>query len=336
MRVRTTAAALAASALAAATAIPAGAADPVPTAGCFGLAATDKAGDQTSEAPAAQQGARENLDILEGFFLSEPGKASTVNIRVSDLSKTIPTGANAISWYTELTVDGNRSWIRAMTDFSGIVAYDYGHFEPGPGAVISEFSVRDGESKGELFEGPKGVVQIELPVDTLGKPGAKISNIIFHAYEMRQGLPTAAPTAVKGGFLYDVDDATAKGTFSPGAPCPATTPPPPPASTGTTTAGGPPLGVGNGPLPVKVLTKKVKRAKKLTLKLRSSEALTKIGARLLKGKKVVAKGSLAKLNGNGKLKLKAKKLKKGTYRLDLVGTDSKGARRFTAAKLTVR
>ena len=45
----------------------------------------------------------------------------------------------------------------------------------------------------------------------------------------------------------------------------------------------------------------------------------------------------AKLAGTGKLKLKiSKKLKKGKYQMDLVGTDSKGVKRFTAVRVTVR
>jgi hypothetical protein len=92
------------------------------------------------------------------------------------------------------------------------------------------------------------------------------------------------------------------------------------------------------PLPVKVTTTKfkAKKVKKgMTIKLASTEPLTQIAAQIKKGKKVFGKGSLAKLNGKGSLKLKAKGLKKGSYVLDLVGTDGNGARRFAAFKIKV-
>ena len=334
MKLSRTAAVAAVVALAAAST--AGAVDETkPPVACYGLAFADKKGDHASTAPGAQPGPRDNLDLLGGFYKYDPAKAAeatTFNMQISNLSKEIPAGATAISWYIGYGNATGDYWLRALTDFSGIVSYETGHFEVvGPQTQ----SVRDGSTQGAFFEGADGLIQIVYPADGPGKPGTALKNATVTAYEARQALPGAAPTPAKGGLLYKVDDATTKGGHTVGSACPASQPAAPAPGTGT---GGPltqPLNSGGGPLPVKVLTKKVKRAKKITLKLRSSEALTKVAAQLVKGKKVVAKGSLAKLNGNGKLKLKAKKLKKGTYRLDLAGTDGSGARRFAAAKLKV-
>ena len=79
------------------------------------------------------------------------------------------------------------------------------------------------------------------------------------------------------------------------------------------------------------------QVKTLSLKLKSSEAITKIGAQLLKGKKVVGTGKLASLNGTGTLKLKLKsKLKKGSYTLNLVGNRASGERATAAFKLKAK
>jgi hypothetical protein len=73
------------------------------------------------------------------------------------------------------------------------------------------------------------------------------------------------------------------------------------------------------------------------VKLKSTEAITKLGAQLLKGKKVVGTGKLASLNGTGTLKLKLRsKLKKGSYVLNLVGNRASGERATAAFKLKAR
>src|SRR5919107_263052 len=116
-------------------------------------------------------------------------------------------------------------------------------------------------------------------------------------------------------------------------------PPPPPTLSPTTSAGTTSPGTAAAiprPLPVKLLTKSV-RAKKvkktLKVKLRSSEQVTSLAAQLRKGTKRLGTGKLRQLNGAATLKLKVKKLKKGTYVLDLVGNDASGARRFRSYKL---
>ena len=76
-----------------------------------------------------------------------------------------------------------------------------------------------------------------------------------------------------------------------------------------------------------LLTKKVKRAKKARLKLRSTGALSGLKLALKRNGKTVAKGTLAALDGDGSVTVKAsKKLKKGLYTLQ--ATWAGGKKRF--------
>jgi hypothetical protein len=331
MKLTRTAAATALVALAAAST--AGAVDDTkPAESCYGKYFTDKAGDNKRGHPAFEgEDGTPNLDLIDGFFKYDAAKKeTTVNIRVTDLTKDVPEGSSSAQWQAEwVGSSGALTWVRAVTDFSGLVTYDHGGQETTPANTVN---VRKGGTEGAFFEGPQGIVQIVIPAD-VEPAGTTLKSVVTHAYEPVQAAPGAAPTPVKGGQLYEQDIAQGKGSFTIGSPCPSA---PPAAPAPSDAAPGPVVAqTKEAPLPVKVLTKKAKRRKKLTIKLKSSEPITKLAAQLVKGKKVAGKGSLAKINGKGKIKLKTKKLKKGTYRLDLVGTDGKGARRFSSAKLKV-
>ena len=341
MNRRISALALAALAAGAVTAAPPASAvdESKPSVACYGQFFTDKKGDQASAAPGAQPGGRENLDYTGGFFKFDSAKgdeAATLNLQIANLDKTIPPGATAVSWYVATGQADGDQWLRALTDFTGVVSYEYGHFTIiGPQTQ----SLRDGATQGAFFEGPDGVIQIVLPKDGLGKPGTTLKALNIIGYEARQVLPGASPTPAKGGLLYEVDTAASKGGHVVGSPCPST----PPASPAPETPSGPvtgPPAAGGGELPVKVGTRSAKAKsvrKGLKVKLTSSEPLTAIGAQLVKGNKVFGTGKLAKLDGKATLKLKIKgKPKKGTYRLDLVGTDKAGARRFKVAAIKLR
>jgi hypothetical protein len=336
MSLRTPVAALALGAAALVGASPAGAVDDTkPSPACYGMAFTDKKGDTASQAPGAQPGGRDNLDLIGGFYKYDAAKgddAATFNLQVANLSKDIPQGATAISWYISYGTAAGDPWLRAVTDFTGVVSYETGHYEiAGPQTQ----SVRDGATNGAFFEGPDGVIQIVYPKDGPGKPGTALKTANITAYEARQALPGASPTPVKGGLLYEVDLASTKGTYTVGSACPATAPAAPAPSTEAPTTAPQSLNADSKPLPAKLLTKKAKHAKTLKLKVSSSEPLKQFGLQIRKGKKVFGKATLAKLSGTKTLKVKAKKLKKGTYAVDLVGTDSSGARRFAVAKLKV-
>lgn len=324
----------AAGALALAAAAPAGAVDDAkPTAPC-GSQFKDKAGD-TAEV-AGTDGSMDNVDFTGGFVKYEAAKgpeATTVNLLIKDLNKTPPTGSNGITWLARFgTADGER-WVRAFVDFAGVESFEYGHYEPTP---ATEFSIRDGATPGKLFEGPEGVVQLVIP-EAWGKAGAKLQGLVAQASVNRTVLPAAAPTPVRGGFTFEADNMSG-GSWTVG-PCGATSPVAPvtslnPAAPAAATP------VGSGPLPVKVLTKKVralKKGKKLSLKVSASQPVKGFAVQVVKKNKQLAFGKASTLSGTKTLKLKLKSaLKKGTYVVDLRGTTGAGEHRVASYKLKVR
>jgi len=314
--------------------------DAKPSVSCFGFLYKDKAGDAVSTNPAGDASAKpENLDLIDGFLKFDAAKnETTVNIRIKNLTTDLPPGATAINWQVNYVGKaGTNDFLRASTDASGIVTYDYGGVEETPAIP---FNVRKGPTTGAFFEGPEGLIQMVFP-EAVEPKGQVLKAFTISANEAIQVLPAAAPTPVKGGSVYATDTASGGSTqHTIGQPCPATPPPAPPVTAGPPTTFGAPTGTtSEAPLPVKVATTKfkAKKVKKgMTFKLSSTEPLTQLAARLLKGKKAVGKGSLAKLNGKGSLKLKARGLKKGSYVLELSGTDGKGARRFKSFKIRVK
>src|SRR3954454_6255351 len=126
MRARTTVAALTLGAAAIVGASPAGAVDDTkPSPACYGMAFTDKKGDQASKAPAPQDAPRENLDLIGGFYKYDAAKgddATTFNLQIANLSTDIPPGTTAISWYVSYGTDPGDAWLRALTDFTGVVS----------------------------------------------------------------------------------------------------------------------------------------------------------------------------------------------------------------------
>jgi len=88
---------------------------------------------------------------------------------------------------------------------------------------------------------------------------------------------------------------------------------------------------------IKTRTASARKSKrKLTVAVSSSQALSGVVAQLLKGKKVVAKGKLATLNGAGKVALKGKKLKKGRYTLVVTGKAASGAQAGASVPFTLK
>jgi predicted acyl esterase len=287
-----------------------------PATSCYGLAFSDPAGDQVPGGAGAQPSARENLDLLGAFFkfdAAEGAEAATVNVRVKNLSKEIPPGRTSVVWAVRLrTPESGGTTVWATVNLAGSVTYHYGHSE-----LLVEGTyraVRDGATTGAFFEGADGIVQIVLPAEAQ-IAGEVIGPPVVNAVEAVEPVPSLP---FRGGQWYVSDRDEGDDPWKVGAPCPAA-----PATK---------------PLPVNVLTKSGRVEKeRLAVKLRSSEAITKLDARLLKGTRSVARGSLAKLDGSGTLTLKiSKKLKIGTYVLELAGSDASGARRLTKVKITLR
>ena len=287
-----------------------------------------------------------NLEILQAFLKHDQSKgaeATTINIVVKNLDDSLHTGSSAAAWTLKFTTD-KKLFVRSVVDYSGEVVFEHGELVENDTGNLPRYEYR-GDTPGKWFEGENGVVQIVIPQELGGKAGSNLKELVVEASSGKTVVPTAGPPTPTRGLSYVHDD-VALPTWAV-APCDGSTAPPPTTETpGTTT---PPSGGGTpapttGPtaLPVKLVTtkataKKAKKGKTLALKVRSSEPITGLALQIRNAKGTFGAGKLAKVSGNGTVKLKLKKaLKKGKYVVDLVGKDAQGRQRSTAANLTVR
>ena len=288
-----------------------------PTPDCSGFVFKDSSSDQgipQGAVPIIPAGP--NLDITGVFFRydtdAEQKTPVTVNIQVTDLSKDLPLGGSAASWYAEWTVADVIYYAKADLDDAGAITYDYGVDDPNLGLTST------GPTTGKFFEGPGGIVQIRVPqAGTKANDGSVLKESVAHASVTLPGLLVFADNAPDAGTGKNYTVAQCPG---------AETTTPPPATTSTV-------------LPVKLITSsakasksKTKAGKSLSFKLQSTEQVTGLKATFKKGSTSYGTGKLATLNGNGTLKVKLKKaLKKGSYKLKLTGTTAGGARSATYA-----
>jgi hypothetical protein len=326
----------AAGAIALAAAAPATALDDAkPSAPC-GSQFKDKPGD--TAAVAGTSGSMDSVDFVGGFVKYDAAKgaeATTVNLAIKDLGTTPPTGSNGMTWLARFgTAEGER-WVRAFADFAGLVAYEYGHYEP---TAATEFSIRDGATPGKLFEGPDGIVQLVVP-EAWGKPGAELKGLTGQASVNRTVLPASAPTPVRGGFTFEANN-MGGGSWKV-APCSAV----PAPSTGAGGAVKPSVPatatpVGSGPLPVKLLTKStrsLKKGRRLALKVSAKERVTGFAVQVVSRGRQLALGRLGSLKGTRTVRLKLRSaLKRGTYVIDMRGTTASGEHRLASYRLKVR
>ena len=333
---------LALTALFAALAIPASAAESTPAPDCHGIQVTDKSGDSTN----TQTGETGNpsSDLVGGFLTYDPatGKAGA-NIMVDTLTAgEIDEPYTAISWEFSFSVDGKlERYVRGYQDRSGTIKWTWGE----PRAVTDDQTAprAGGPATGSLLEGKNGVVHIDIPMAEMGiKPGSTLKGL---ALETRQwaGSPAAVPSTPLPLYSYapPFDDAAGKTNFTVGpctTPAPAVTPGTPSDTTSGTGAGGSAPPALNVKVTVpRLKASKLKKGKKIAFRL--SGKATGITAALRKGGapdgKAVATGKLASLNGKGRLKLKLKsKVKKGKYLLTLAGKNPDG--RSAAGSIAIR
>ena len=281
---------------------------------------------------------------LEAAWIDAGGPKPTLNLQIVNLTGKVPPPATSITYdalYSGVAgVEGN-SFVRAYLDFSGMVAYEYGHQEDLGGA--SQRYAYAGDTEGEMFIGEHGVVKIVIPPEAGGKPGTTLKAVTPETQVGRTAVgPAAANVLPTRGLSYQNDNASL-GAVTIGDCAPGTTPPAggggdaptPPSTPNSTTPSS-----QAGPAPVTLVTKSLKRAKAkkaVKVKMKTTEPLTAVAVRLSKGKTVYGTGKLSKLTSTGTVKFKLKKaIKKGTYAFDVAGTDSKGARRIASLKLKVR
>jgi len=288
--------------------------DTKPTPTCAGIDFTDPVGDQAIDPVGVGLGALPapvDMDITGGFFkydADSSGSASlTANIQVANLTKDVPSGATGVSWYYFWTVGAQQYFVTAQIDTAGTPTFTYGH--------TAQILMTDGNTRGKMFEGTNGVIQIAVPQAATGaKDGARLtspyasSRATFNLVAVEY-IPTAdnAPDS-QAGRNYTV------------AQCPGA------GGAGGGTAGVLPITLGTSA----AKASKAKKGKSLSFKLRSTEAVTAIKGTLSKGSSSYGSGKLATLDGAGTLKIKLKKtLKKGTYKLALAGSTSAGAGKAT-------
>src|SRR3954451_11791418 len=118
---------LAFTAIFAALAIPASAADPTPTPDCHGTQVTDKAGDNV-ESTSGTQGSKSS-DLVGGFLTYDAGSGkAAANVIVDTLTAgEIDDPYVAISWEFGFSVDGKTGrYVRAYQDRTGTVKWTWG------------------------------------------------------------------------------------------------------------------------------------------------------------------------------------------------------------------
>jgi hypothetical protein len=319
------------------------AAGPEPCAG--DLVVKDAAGDQTIKVQGqGVQAAPANTDALGLFYRVDEG-VTTVNIVIADLNKTLPQGFEAIRYRAYVTVDGAIRYLEALLTADG-VAYSYGSQLP----ALSY--TKDGDTKGAIFEGKTGVVQIVIPADAGGKPGTKLDAVSASIGLLTVGdaPPEAQTTPIYFGVDTAPDGTSTVSTTPPQCPPPAAAPadpggqtPPaeqqpapqqqpqqqPPAQQQQQPAQPPaPFQASEFRLSLARASLSARKTKKLAkLSLRSTERLTSVTVKLQRGSKVLSRLSFATLESRRTLKLKLKRrLKRGSHRLVVSGTRPDGTR----------
>ena len=334
---------------AATAAMPAGAdeAAPLPTS-CAGMSFTDPAGDQkvnmvplsggiADQIPKPQK-AKDNVDIIGGFlrYVTEGDKnVLTANLVVTDLTAGSETGASGLMYTFGWTQDGATRFVQATVPNSGDPAFTYGTNS------TSGYDT-EGETTGKLHMGKNGVVSIVIPVQAMGMANKSLtltnaSAANLYEAEGRGFFPEndAGPDN-RQGKAFKVAPCAEAGTPTQAGP---TVPQVPVAVPDTGTPA--PTGVSTLNLKViasKLSARKLKRARSVSVKLSSGEAITGLTASLRKGSRTLAKGSLASLSGTGTMKLKLArkaKLRKGTYSLVLKGTNAAGQAASAVVSLRV-
>ena len=286
---------------------------PVPD--CNGQQYKDAKGDA-----ALPSGDAPMLDVLQGF-ITVKGADATYNLQVADLSTTAPPPYTTLNWYLMWNAEDEERYVDASYSPETGMTYGYGTLDETTG-----FTGDSGVAvSGAYTEGPDAFISIVLPKEKVAIGGTLSTP---HA-DTRGGLGTNTT----GGLVSPADDAsgkTLKLSDCAGAPAPGTPAPGEPAPGQPAPAEQPVVQFSLAGKPGKA------KKKKLALKVRTSGPVTGVTAKLLKGKKLVGTGKLAKIDGTAKvtLKLKSKKVKKGGYKLNVSGKDQYG--RTAGATLPVK
>lgn len=289
------------------------------------VAFADAAGDSmgTLTSPASP-----STDLKAGFFTFTDGSPDriTADLRVADLSATMPSGAIAIRYVVFYTAGATQRYVAAIRTGDAAWAYEYGTGGP------SDPLVKVGDTTGSVVTGVDGVVEIVLPAeivegDALTAPSGKV---------ILEDTLLATITADEAN--------TGAATFT-AQPCPPPPPPPPPPNPEPVVEQPPPPpppAPPAQPTPVapvvfirpeppftvtvpKLSAKRLKKGRSFTVLVEPTAPVTRLTVTLSKGVKVLAKGSLASLPRAARVRVTiAKKVAKGTYKLTFAAFGANG------------
>ena len=321
----------------------ASAADPMPTPDCHGIQVTDKSGDSVNGVNPSLGSGSPSSDLIAGWIAYDAAaNKATANIQVAKLTAgEIDAPYDGISWEFQFTAGSDARYVRAFQDVSGMTKFNWG----APRAITDDQTAPSvgGTTTGKLFEGDKGVVQIDIPLKDMNiKPGTVLKGL---ALEVRQWetFPAAVPSLpVPVYSVAPIYDSAAGKSMTLSA-CDATAPAPVAPTTTPAAPGSAPAQPARLAVKVtvpKLTARKVAKAHGFTVKL--SGTASKLVAQLRKGNlgpggKVVGSGRLAALKGKGTLKIKTRgKLAKGTYTLELAGRNADGSSAQGAVGIRIR
>ena len=337
--------------VAGAIAAPAHAVDAVTPAPCNGVLLEDPAGDQTMSPDgffgtgAGSTKAPDNADVTNVFFNYRAGKDGkpvlTANIQVTKLDKTIPSkqySTGGLAWYVYYVYKGESRFLRAHNQTGSEVTYAVGSIDNDTGVFTT-----DGETQGAFFEGPNGVVQIDVPEDVGGKLGEELGGVVGRVDGFSGGpddvtginnafdsAPDDASISPPAGAPYTVAECPAAAPAAapnpqPASPAPFSSPPAPSGGGGGGGGGGTQPGAGSGgseqsrPLLSFQRTfgsaKRAKKGKRLRITVTATQPVTALKVQLRDSRsRVVARGALKSLRSNGRVFFKIRRaLKAGRY-----------------------
>jgi hypothetical protein len=307
---------------------------------------TDPAGDQVydpsglnrTSGPGTKK-TPDNTDLRSVFFNYRADKDGnpvlTANLQVANLTTTLPSSSDSqggIYYYAHWSFGGQSVFVKAVNAPSGI-SYSYGHLDDSSMAFITYST--DGPTKGAFFEGPNGIVQIDVPKALGGELGKKLGGalgVVDYIQGADDNGGVNVHVDVAPGTAASVTPQTPNGKTYTVVDC-ATAALTPPAAGGG--AGGGPAGGASklkALLPFKASivigsARKANRKRTLRFKVRATKKITGLRVQLKRasGKgKVLATGTLKSIKGIATLKMKlakgAKLKKKTKYALVATGT----------------
>jgi hypothetical protein len=140
------------------------------------------------------------LSLLGGTMaVSAGGSTLDVTLSLTDLTKTVPTGATGASWYGLWQYKGTTYFAVAELGVDGILAYGDGTFSSSGG-----YSQANNDT-GSFTTGPGGKIVIHVPLKNVGSPptGTHLTQAAGKTY-IEEGVPPT-PAGGSSGLQLQVD-----------------------------------------------------------------------------------------------------------------------------------